>query len=150
MNRVPLRHQVSHQGILRPEVEDVVLVGARRDDHQRRWNTFAVVGVLDELDQLVLEDDLPRCDSEVAAHLEGGVIGHRHPPLCEVLGEQAHASGTGPLTCPPPLTPVNAKLPAEMAKLGRLPVRPIVTTDVWADLDGAGLPARRQASKGCG
>jgi hypothetical protein len=64
------------EGILRLQVEDVVLVDARRHHHQRTLRHLrGARRILDELDEIVLEHHGARRDREVAAHLEGRLVG---------------------------------------------------------------------------
>ena len=91
-----LGDRVRDEGVRGLQVEDVVLVDARRDDHQRALvDLRGGRRVLDQLDQLVLEDDGARRGADVAAHLERRLVGHRDPALGQVLGEQAHALDAG-------------------------------------------------------
>ena len=87
-----LGDRVPDEGVRRLQIQDVVLVDARRDDHQRALvDLLGRRRVLDELDQLVLEHDGARRRADVAAHLERRLVRHRDPALGQVLGEQAHA-----------------------------------------------------------
>jgi hypothetical protein len=91
---MPCSTRMAHEGILRLQVEDVELVDAGRHDHQRpRMHLRRRRRVLDELDQLVLEDHLARRRRQVAADLEGVVVGHRDAALAEVGEEVLDAGG---------------------------------------------------------
>ena len=93
---VALGHRVRDERVRRLQVEDVVLVDARRDDHQRPLvDLVGRRGVLDQLDQLVLEDHGARRGADVAAHLERRLVGHRDAALGQVLGEQLAGPRSG-------------------------------------------------------
>ena len=90
---IALGHGVGDEGVLRLQVEDVVLVDARRDHHQR---TARHLGggrlVLDELDQLVLVHDIARRHRQVATDLERRLLGLADALLLHVaeqIGEPA-------------------------------------------------------------
>ena len=76
------------EGIFRAEVEDVVLVDARRDDHKRPLvHLRRRCIVLNELDQLVAEHHVAGRDRQIAAHFERRFVGHGDAAATSV-GEQ--------------------------------------------------------------
>ena len=78
----------SHEGILGLQVEDVVLVDARRHDHERvPVNPLRRRRVLQELDQLVAKDDAAGRHGEVAPDLERLLVAHRDPAALRIGGE---------------------------------------------------------------
>src|SRR2546427_9569320 len=89
-----LLYRVSHQGIFRLKIQDVILVDAGRKHHERsleygRRDRL----VLDELDQLVLENHRALADREILADLEHGLVRGRNAPLVHVLDELANSLG---------------------------------------------------------
>ena len=85
---IALLNRIADEGILRFQVENVVLVDARRHDHQRPLGHGSSEGrVLDELHQLVFEDDSTGRHGEIAPDFERRLVSHRNPPLLEV-GQQ--------------------------------------------------------------
>ena len=93
-HRHALLHGMAHEGVLRLQVEDVELVDAGRHDQQRAlMHLLRRRRVLDELDQFVLEDHLAGRHRQVAADLEGGIVGHRDAALAEVGDQVLDAGG---------------------------------------------------------
>ena len=72
-----LGHDISDEGILGLQIQDVVLVDAGRYQQER---TLVDLGrqrfVLDELEQFVLKDHGPLGRRDVATHLEQALVGH--------------------------------------------------------------------------
>ena len=65
--------------VLRPQIEDVVLVDERRDDQQGpRVHVSSARRVLNELRHWILIDHRTRCDREVASDCEGALVAHLH------------------------------------------------------------------------
>ena len=65
--------------VLRPQVEDVVLVDEGRDDEQGpRVHAGCARRVLNELRHRVLVDHGARCDRQVASDREGALVAHLH------------------------------------------------------------------------
>jgi hypothetical protein len=85
---VALLHRVAHHRVFRLQVEDVVLVDAGRH-HQEgpRRDRLGLRRILQELHQLVFIDHRTGCHRQVAADLEGAVVGHRDATLFQV-GDQ--------------------------------------------------------------
>src|SRR3546814_11979123 len=80
LHRVALRDRPADEGVLRPQVKDVVLVDPRRDDQQRPLGD--IVGrrrVLDELHEVVLVDHLARRKGDVLAEREGVAVVNLYP-----------------------------------------------------------------------
>ena len=70
-------HGPADEGVLLPEIQDVIFVDpGRHDEHRPLGDIGGRRLVLQQLDQIVLEDDLARGDRDVAADLEGVRIGH--------------------------------------------------------------------------
>ena len=85
---VALFDRVPDEGIFRPQVENVVLVDARRDDQQRtlehgRRRRRVLISSI----SLVLKDDAARCHRQIASYLECRLVGHRDPAPLRV-GDQ--------------------------------------------------------------
>ena len=78
-HRVSLLNEITDQRIVRREVQNVVFHDPGRHDQDRfGHNRFGDGGVLDQLNQMVSENDLPRRDRHVAADNEA--FGpHREP-----------------------------------------------------------------------
>ena len=83
---VALLHGPADEGVLLPQVEDVVLVDPRRDDDQRALVDFRGHRlILDQLHQVVLEHHLARRGRHVLAELERVLVGHRDAQLPAAL-----------------------------------------------------------------
>jgi hypothetical protein len=85
---ITLLHRVAHHRVFRLQVKDVVLVDAGRH-HQEgpRRDRLGLRRILQELHQLVFIDHRTGCHRQVAADLEGAVVGHRDATLFQV-GDQ--------------------------------------------------------------
>ena len=71
-HREALAGEISHQGILRRQVENVVLHDpSRYDQHRLGMDLLGCRLVLDELDQPIAKDDLARSRGDTAADLVG-------------------------------------------------------------------------------
>ena len=91
--RIAARDGVRYKGVLRLQVEDVVLVDARRYDHERtRSDLGGGRRVLDQLDQLVFVHHLPRGDGKVAADLESLIVGLADAALLHVAHQVRQAA----------------------------------------------------------
>ncbi len=76
VHRMPLPHQVAHEGVVRLQIEDVVLHDPRRHDQQGFGVHFGGLRrVADQLDQAVSQHDLARRDGQVAPDLEARGLG---------------------------------------------------------------------------
>ena len=83
-----LSYGIFHQRIACAKIQKVVFVDARRHNEQRRL--FYVRGlrrVLDQLNQFVLKDHVPRCNCEVTAHFKCGFVDPRNPPLLKIFNQ---------------------------------------------------------------
>src|ERR1700756_1144632 len=79
---------VADKGVVRPQIEDVVLVDARRDDDERPAVHFARRRRgLDQLDQLLAENPAPRRQSQIAADAKGRLVGERDAAALRVADQ---------------------------------------------------------------
>ena len=70
-HRVPLLHQITHHGVVRGQVQDVVLHDAGRHDQQGLGKHLVGGGrVLNQLDQVIAKDHLARCQRHLLANLK--------------------------------------------------------------------------------
>ncbi len=89
---VPLLDRPADEGVVGLEIEDVVLVDARRhEEHGPLVHGRAERLVFDELEQLVLEHHRAFGRGHVAADLEHGLVGLRDVALLDVLQEVRQA-----------------------------------------------------------
>ena len=90
---VARRHRMGDERILGLQIEDVELVDARRDHHQRTRRDLRGGGlVLDQLDQLVLEHHVAGRHRQVAADLEGSFVGLADAALLHVAQQVGQAA----------------------------------------------------------
>ena len=79
---------VPHERVLRPQVENVVLVDARRHEEKRCLvDCGGRRRILDQLDQLIAEHHAARRERQVAADLECRFVGHRDAPALRVADQ---------------------------------------------------------------
>ena len=70
-NREPLRDSPGQIGFFRHQVEYVKLIYPGRNDEERNlMNLLRRWGILDELNNIILEDDLARRHGQITANLE--------------------------------------------------------------------------------
>ncbi len=92
--------QVAYHGVLRAQVEDVVLVDRRRDDEKGRPELgLAQRAILDQLEDVVFEYHVSRRDGQIDAYLEGAGVALAQLAFAQIVeqvegaGEQAGAAG---------------------------------------------------------
>src|SRR6267378_2593578 len=91
--RIAARDGVRDKGVLRLEVEDVVLVDAgRHDDERVRRDLRGGRRVLNQLDQLVFEHHMPRGDGKIAADLESPLVALADAALLHVAHQVCQAA----------------------------------------------------------
>ena len=89
-----LLHRITNQGVLWLQVEDVVLVDARRHQQEGAFvDLRRERGVLQQLKVLVLKDHAAFGGGHVAAYLEGAVIRLAQLAALQVAVQQLHAFG---------------------------------------------------------
>ncbi len=92
-HRVAAVDRVADERVLRLQVEDVVLVDARRDHHQRPFRHFCRARrVLDQLDEVVLVDHLARGHGDIAAELERSLVGLADAAFARIGEQVRHAA----------------------------------------------------------
>ena len=94
---MPLRDRIFNKRISCPEVEQIVLVNARRHDQQRcLLDLRRLRRILDELNELVLKDDRPRRYCQIAPHLESGFVNPGDTPFLEIFDQVLHPGHQAP------------------------------------------------------
>jgi hypothetical protein len=89
---MPLRDRILDEGVSRAEIEQIILVDAGWHDQKRcLLDLRRLGGVLDQLNQLVLEDDRSGRYRQIAADFEGGFVDPGDTPLLQILDQVLHS-----------------------------------------------------------
>ncbi len=86
-----LSNRIFNERISRAEIQQVVLVDARRHDQKRcLLDVGRLWRIFDELDQLVFEDDRSRCCREISADLKCGFVNPGDAPFPDIFNQVMH------------------------------------------------------------
>ena len=78
--------------VSRAEIEQIIFVDAGRHDHERRFLDLGRLrGILDQLDQFVLEHDRSGRCGKIATDFEDRLVDAGDPPLLQILDQILHS-----------------------------------------------------------
>ena len=88
---MPPSDRIFNKRITRPEIEQIVLVDARRHDQERCFlDLRRLRRILDELNQLVLKDNRSGRYCQIASHLKSGFVDPGDAPFLEIFNQVLH------------------------------------------------------------